>query len=259
VLAGRAPSAASAPSATAAGDARWLDRSVAFVWLATGVLVLHPYYRAVGGAWLARLRLGPWAMWATCGAEVALGLRLCFGPPRAWLVAVQLGAVGAFTLVLAVLEPTLLADPFGALTKNVPLAAVVGTAWVVAREGWTARARRLLRAGMAVVWITEGLVPKILFQQPHELEVVAGSGLVPMDPALFLRLLGAAQVGSGVAALLLPRGRLLRALWGCQLAALAVLPVLVSLHDPLLWVHPFGPLIKNVPILAGTLALVRRC
>ncbi|MHC4393776.1 MAG: hypothetical protein ACYTFT_04435 [Planctomycetota bacterium] len=29
---------------------------------------------------------------------------------------------------------------------------------------------------MAVIWITEGLFPKILYQQPWEIEIVAGSG-----------------------------------------------------------------------------------
>jgi hypothetical protein len=34
--------------------------------------------------------------------------------------------------------------------------------------------------------------------------------------------------------------------------------VLVALHEPMLWVHPFGPLTKNVPILAGTWLVLRR-
>jgi hypothetical protein len=66
--------------------------------------------------------------------------------------------------------------------------------------------------------------------------------------------MGACEVLSGVAALLL-RGRPLRWLLGAQLAALVVLPALVGWLDPRLWVHPFGPLTKNVPILVGTAVL----
>ena len=64
--------------------------------------------------------------------------------------------------------------------------------------------------------------PKVLFQQPSELAVVAKSGLVGGDPATFLMALGWAQVASGVGALIL-RGRPLLALLGCQAAGLVLL------------------------------------
>jgi DoxX-like family len=38
-----------------------------------------------------------------------------------------------------------------------------------------------------------------------------------------------------------------------------VLPLLVSWQHPLLWFHPFGPMTKNLPILFGTLLVLRRC
>lgn len=235
-----------------------LEFSVAFVWLATGALVLHPYYRSVGHGWLSRLGVGDWAMYATCAAEVALAALLVARPFATSLTWLQVLAVATFTAVLAWLEPRLLVHPFGMLTKNLPLLSVVVAGWLLAREGWSGRATWVLRAGMAVVWLTEGLFPKILFQQSLELAVVENSGLVPFDASVFLRLMGAAQVLAGVAALLL-RGRALGVLLWLQALALVVLPLLVSWQDPLLWVHPFGPMTKNVPILAGTLVLARRC
>jgi uncharacterized protein YqjF (DUF2071 family) len=39
---------------------------------------------------------------------------------------------------------------------------------------------------------------------------------------------------------------------GLQLLALLVLPIVVGTLIPRLWVHPFGPLTKNVPLLVGT-------
>jgi hypothetical protein len=111
---------------------------------------------------------------------------------------------------------------------------------------------------MALIWITEGLFPKLLFQQPMELAVVANSGLVPISAPAFLSFLGFAQLASGVLALVL-RGRLLRWLLIAQVAALVVLPALVSWQDPMLWFHPFGPMTKNLPILFGTLGVLRRC
>ena len=66
------------------------------------------------------------------------------------------------------------------------------------------------------------------------------------------------QAASGLGVLVL-RGRWQDALLYAQCAALLALPLLVSWQDPLLWVHPFGPMTKNIPILVGTLALARRC
>jgi hypothetical protein len=196
-------------------------------------------------------------MWIACALEVALGLRVLLGPMTRWLAALQAALVSGFSLILAVDEPMLLVHPFGILAKNLPLLAMIATAAMVERDGWTPRAERLLRIGMASIWITEGLLPKILFQQPMELDVVARSGLVPMDPSRFLIGMGVAQVLSGVLVLVLT-GPALRALLGAQIAALVVLPVLVSIGEPLLWVHPFGPLTKNLPILAGTIVVWRR-
>ena len=238
-------------------EGRWLRWSVAFVWLATGLSVLQPYYRAVGHDYLGRLGLPDWVMGATCVAEVLLGLRVALGGAATWLPLLQAAVILTFSVILAFLEPLLLAHPYGVLTKNLPLLAVIGTCWLLEREGWSRRAYWLLRGGVAVIWITEGVFPKILFQQPMEREVVATSGLVPCDPGLFLAVLGAAETISGVLVLVLPC-RPLRWLLVCQLAALVVLPVLVSLHDEVLWVHPFGPLIKNVPILVATVVLLRR-
>ena len=70
--------------------------------------------------------------------------------------------------------------------------------------------------------------------------------------------LGVAQVLSAFAALTL-RGRPLRWLLGAQAVALVMLPAMVGWLEPQWWVHPFGPLIKNLPIVVGTLIIWRRC
>lgn len=229
----------------------WMRLGVATVWIATGLLVLHPAYYAEGARWLARLGLPAWVQVPACVAEVALGVRLLRPGWGLGLAGLQGAAVATFTAILATLDPLLLVHPFGVLSKNLPFVALVAVVTLVEREGWTTRATWTLRAGMAVVWLTEGLLPKVFFQQPMEIAVVANSGLVSMDPATFLRLLGLAQAASAPAALLLPPRLARFLLWG-QVLALVLLPLLVSSQDPLLWVHPFGPMTKNVPILVGT-------
>jgi hypothetical protein len=239
-------------------DLRWLSWGAGLIWLTTGLGVFHPYYRQVGEQYLDRLHLSHGLMWAACGLEIVLAIVVMTRRPSTPLVALQVAMIAGFTLVLAVAEPMLLVHPFGVLSKNYPLVAMLLASWLVAREGWSPRATWLLRGGMAMVWVTEGLFPKILFQQPMELTVVAQSSLVPMSPSVFLVLLGVAQFASGIAALLL-EGRLLKALLIAQAAALVVLPLLVSWNMPELWVHPFGPMTKNLPLIAGTLVVIRRC
>lgn len=236
----------------------WLKAGCASIWLTTALGVLHPFFRSVGHTWLSRLGLPDALMWLACLAELGLGVAVLAARPSGHLAAAQLCAVAAFTAVLAALEPMLLVHPFGVLTKNVPFAALVAATWLVAKEGWTSRALWTLRAGVAAIWVTEGLLPKLLFQQPMELLVVEQSGLVPFSAPAFLVLLGTAQAASGVAALLL-RGAPLRWLLAAQAAALVALPVLVSWQLPELWFHPFGPLTKNLPILAGTVGIWWRC
>src|SRR4051794_33333724 len=69
--------------------ARWMRWAVAFVWLWTGLAVLHPYYRIWGEYYLAPLGLPPWIMWATCAGEVALALWVALRKSVTWLSALQ--------------------------------------------------------------------------------------------------------------------------------------------------------------------------
>jgi uncharacterized membrane protein YphA (DoxX/SURF4 family) len=236
-------------------EVRWLCLSIAAVWLATGVAVLHPYYREVGTEYLAPLGLPASVMVATCVAEIVLGLRVALGRPARWLMVLQVLLILCFTTILACSTPGLLVNPFGMVTKNLPLLATIGTAWLVDREGWTPRARWLLRAGMALIWITEGIFPKILFQQEVELNIVADTVPLPADPHTILAFIGVCQALSGVLALLL-KGRPLQVVLVGQIVALVLLPVVVGFLDWHLWVHPFMPLVKNIPILAGTVLVL---
>lgn len=230
---------------------------VAFVWVATGLLVVHPLYRSIGEAYLGRLGLPSWLMPVTCALEVALGVRVALGRAARWTTLLQLSMVGTFTTLLAVADPWLLVSPFGMLSKNLPFAAAVGAAFWLEREGATRRARSLLRLGAALPWITEGLFPKLLFQQASELGIAEQTGLAPGHPGLLIGVLGAAQLASGVAVLVV-RGRARRGLLACQLLGLVALPLFVTWYVPWLWVHPFGPLTKNAPLLAATWLLLRR-
>lgn len=232
---------------------RWGNASI---WIATGLLVLAPGYRAVGEEYLDLLHLPHALMWITCAAEVVLGLVIALARPGWILTVIPTAMVISFTAILALYDPALLVHPLGILSKNVPIVALIWVAFLVHRQGWTPASDKLLRGGMAIIWLTEGLFPKILFQQRWELDFAAAQAPW-IDPSLLLYAIGSLQIASAILALVL-RGNGLRALLGAQCAALLVLPLLVGVFSPDLFVHPFGPLTKNLPILAGTaLALTR--
>jgi hypothetical protein len=247
------------PTAVALNDSRWLRVGIAFIWSATGLTILHPYYREQGMRYLQPLGLPEWVMWTTCTGEMLLGLLVLFGRASTWLTLLQLAVIGTFTLILSVTQPQLWWDAFGVLGKNLPLMAMIGTAWLLEREGWTVRTRWLLRVGMAMIWFTEGLLPALLMQPPELRELLTKTGLVDdAQASLLLCVTGAAQMLSFFAVLLL-RGRWLMLVVGCHALGLVAIIAMVTWYDARLWFHPLGPLTKNVSILIGTLVVLRRC
>jgi hypothetical protein len=244
-------------SRSATLDSRALCASAAFVWLASAFGVLHPYYRASAAPYMEKLDLPNALMYATCVAEALIGLRVLIGPANTWMTVLQTGLIGTFTIIFAAVDPKLLVDPFGVLSKNVSLVAVIVAAWLLEREGWTLRAEWVLRAGLAFIWVWEGTFVNVVFQSDTLRDVIAATRVPLGDPSLFLTLGGIGEVLSGLALLFL-RGRLLRWLLMVQAFGLLLICVLVTNYEPLLWFHFAGPLTKNVPLIVGTLVLLRR-
>ena len=234
--------------------ARFLRAGLAFVWLATGLGVLHPAYRAAGAASLGRLGLPDWLMFVTCAGEVLLGLRVLLGQAATWLVALQLAAILTFSAILSFSEPELLRDPWSRLTKNIPLLVILVVVWIVEREGWTRRARWLLRGGLALPWLIEGLIHKMLLGISTPLTTYLLTWQ-HQDVARNVAVVGAIEAGAAIVSCGPYTWAARPALRG-QAAPLAAAMLLGSQQEPELWVHPFGPLTKNVPWLCGTLVVL---
>jgi hypothetical protein len=206
-------------------EARWLRWGVAFVWLWTGLAVLHPYYRELGAAYLAPLGLPPAVMYVACAAEVLLGLRVALGRAATWVTALQIVLIAGFTAVLSVSQPGLWVDPLGVLTKNLPLLVMIVAAWLLEREGWTRRVERLLRFGLALFWVLFGALP-----------VAAGGRIIWFGWEIGLGLLIAVHAGALALSVL----------------GAAAFIVLRTVDDPLSWFHPFGPQSKGVAIVIAS-------
>lgn len=136
----------------------------------------------------------------------------------------------------------LLGRPLRALTDFIP-SAEAKTARLSALAAWR---NPLLRASLALVWLITGLLSLGIFPLDASLDLLARTGLSG-TPAL-IALYGAAglDLAFGWATLFRPG----RHLWRAQMALIAGYSLVIAICLPEFLIHPFGPLSKNLPILA---------
>jgi hypothetical protein len=107
--------------------------------------------------------------------------------------------------------------------------------------------KTVARVLLGLVWLFEGLVPKLLAVSPGELELVRRSSLFWASPSLTLGLLGALEVLAG---LWLISGRAERRSVLLASLAMLVLAGLVAVTEPAALADPLGGLSKNLGLLA---------
>jgi uncharacterized membrane protein YphA (DoxX/SURF4 family) len=103
------------------------------------------------------------------------------------------------------------------------------------------------RVALGLVWLYEGLVPKILYVPSEELDLVGRSGLVWRSPEFTLQLLGLAQIGLG---LWLLSGWKERRAVALATISMLFLIVLVAAGKPAMLTDPYGALVKDFCLIA---------
>lgn len=111
----------------------------------------------------------------------------------------------------------------------------------------------LLRLSLALVWLGSGIVSLGLYPVTQSYALLAGVGVTGWLAPLLLYSAALLDIALGIATLALRRRP---ALWWFQIGLIAVYTALLSLHLPEFWLHPFAPLLKNLPMLAILLALL---
>ena len=106
----------------------------------------------------------------------------------------------------------------------------------------------LLRVSIALVWIVTGIVSFGLYPVEASYQLLARVGVPDTLAPLFLYGAATFDLFLGIATLLV-RGRPL--LWLCQLALILFYTAVISVRMPEFWLHPYGPLLKNLPMLAA--------
>jgi hypothetical protein len=112
---------------------------------------------------------------------------------------------------------------------------------------------KMLRFSIVFVWLaTAAASVWTLDGQSTELLSAAG---VNNPSQIRLLILGGAGVDAALGlAMLLKSGRLS---YLAALMAMLIMTLVATILDPALWLHPLGPLTKNVPIGAALIALAR--
>ena len=110
--------------------------------------------------------------------------------------------------------------------------------------------RPLLLAGLALMWITAGIV-SWLYAGDAGLALLARLGLSPTQAQAAFAGACLLNLGLGIATL-----RPNRVIWMAQLAVIAFYSAALSTVAPQLWLDPFGPLVKNIPLAALILGLM---
>ena len=109
----------------------------------------------------------------------------------------------------------------------------------------------VIRAAVAATWIVSGIVSLGLYPVQDSYALLARVGLAGGPATLALYGAAALDIALGV----LVYAWRSRWLWRAQLALIAAYTALLTAFIPELWLHPFGPLLKNLPLAAAILLL----
>ena len=113
--------------------------------------------------------------------------------------------------------------------------------------GWTLP---LLRIALALLWLWTAAVSFGLYPVAQSYELLARVGLEGSAATLALYGAAALDLLLGLLTLWAP-ARWRPMVWLAQLAVIAGYTVLVTLFLPEYWLHPYGPITKNLPIMAA--------
>ena len=105
----------------------------------------------------------------------------------------------------------------------------------------------MLRVSIALVWLVTGVVSFGLYPTESSLALLARAGVPAAVAPLFLYGAASLDIALGVLTLL-PRRR--RWLWPAQASLMVLYTVIITVRLPEFWLHPYGPILKNIPMLA---------
>jgi len=111
----------------------------------------------------------------------------------------------------------------------------------------------VLRWAIGFMWIFAGVTSAFLYPVADSLSMLQQVGLRGQLAEVALYGAAVLDILLGIAVLLRFRPMLTGVL---QLGVIFIYTLMITLHLPELWLHPFGPIVKNIPVAAAILILM---
>ncbi|MBB1600817.1 hypothetical protein A9977_12290 [Variovorax sp. UMC13] len=119
------------------------------------------------------------------------------------------------------------------------------------QRAWLRWLAPLLRLSIAFVWIWTFVVSIGLYPRAQSLDLLAQVGAHGAWAELLLSAAALFDLSLGIGTLALPAALRSRLLWPLQLLLIGFYMAAITLTMPHFWLHPFGPLSKNLPMCAA--------
>ena len=102
-----------------------------------------------------------------------------------------------------------------------------------------------IRITLAAIWLITGVLSLGIYPKQDSLNLLARVGLHHAAAQTVLYLASAMNIVLGGLTLFLHR----KILWLCQAMIIMFYTLMISLWLPEFWLHPFGPILKNLAVL----------
>ncbi len=104
---------------------------------------------------------------------------------------------------------------------------------------------KLTRYTLAAIWLVTGVLSLGIFPQQESLKLLEGVGLYGIAALFALYSSASLNIVLGILTLARPSSRL----WQAQAVLIVAYSLIIGMYLPAYWLHPFGPVLKNLPIL----------
>lgn len=150
------------------------------------------------------------------------------------------------------------AAPFAKQLGRVPMSfqAVLEQQPSQQADRWHARLyflQPLLRYSIAFLWIVTAFVSVFVFPLETSYSMLEKAGISGLAAPVMLYGAAATDLLIGIAVLLRYRMQLTGLI---QLAVIALYTLVISITQPEYWMHPFGPVTKNIPLMVSIMILM---
>lgn len=143
---------------------------------------------------------------------------------------------------------------FAVLLGRAPLSAknFAATALTIHAELKLRWAFAALRYSIALLWILTGIISLGIYPIESSKELLARAGIVSnwQEPLLYLAAL--LDIAFGIATL----WARLKWIWYAQIATIVFYSAVIAWKLPEFWLHPYAPMLKNIPLLAAIYLLM---